>query len=376
MKYWFSIKILLFFGLISGPLLLNIFSGSIQMANIEKRSVAQLPPWPKKYEELTEFKQELIDFAATHFGGRDIMLNWLSNIKYRVFSESISKRVSIGKNGYVFMNSHDESTQNSLLLTVCNSERKRLKELDSAVQKLSNLSSRHNAEHLILVVPTKSVVYSEHLPNEIIEECGRNETNWIQKWAGNHADVVYPVDQYIAWKKDIRVFFKKRFHWIGDLPYQTAEWVLNRWGMVFHSQLFTSINTSIESDLAAHLYGLDFSVQDRYYLLSEDIKVCQNPTCLNGFKKHYAHGRLKTYHSNVNNNRLLLLTDSFGPIGAQYFAGGFGEVYATNLNHLKRSEEKAFLNWAFKAVQPTHVIYLIHDGGTIWQMKRLNRALD
>lgn len=364
--------------IISFPLLLNILGKSNQVALVENKAVTKWPEWPESISGVVSYQSELVDYLEDQFGGRSFMLKLLSGIKYNLFSESISKRVSVGQHGYVFMNSHDENDSNSLLFSVCKNEPpfpQTMNEITSAMDKLGHLAAQYQFKEQVLIVPTKSVIYPEYLPSEIQTECGINQQNWITSWARKHDKVNYPLDEFYRWKDDLDVYMPKRFHWIGALPYKVAQMITEHWGLNYNNELFTPRQKRIESDMQNHLYGINLSQDGIDYEMSESVTLCQTTSCLDGFKSHFSHGHIKVYTSNVNNKRLLLLSDSFGPFAAKYFSGGFGEVYATNLNNLKKSEEKQFYKWIIKSVQPTHLLYLIHDGGTVWQMKRLNRSL-
>lgn len=378
MKTWYKYKALLFIGIISCPLLFTFLGQSNDVAKVENKKSVSVPDWPQSFNEIETYQADLVSYIEEQFGGRATMLKLLSYFKYYIFSESISKRVSVGKNGYVYMNSHDESNANSLFFSICKKDKPRpetMAELISGVAKLAELSRHNNIIDKILIVPTKSMVYPEYLPNEIQAECDQDKQNWIQDWASSQVNVLYPLQELRRWKQDFSVYLPKRFHWIGQLPHKVAEMMAEIWTIEFNNQLFEPQRTDIGSDLKNHLYGLNMSQTAVDYDMSKLVKVCRDDKCFDGFKAHYTNGHLKMYRSDVNNKRLLILSDSFGPHAAKYFVGAFGEVYASNLNNLKRDEEQAFFKWMIQTVQPTHLLYLIHDGGTLWQIKRLNRAL-
>ncbi|WP_154224229.1 hypothetical protein [Marinicella rhabdoformis] len=382
MKTIYQMMSLLFFMLVlSLPALKYLTEEPKSHSTIENRALASLPDLPLNFDQLTSARNDFEAYLKDHFGFKDSIIKRINGINYFLYKETTSKRVSIGKNGYLYLNSHGNDNKNAILKSVCNvttPTEATLKKMKSGLNRFIDHHQTKGIETAITIIPTKSKIYPEFLPNMEGHWCDNTHPTWIDEFISdlNNSQLIYPLALFKAWKTEFDVFLPKRFHWNGKTPYKMAQKILKHWNI--EQTLFPSSSIEpIKSDLNNHLAGLAFfDTTTKYSYLDEKMTRCRNADCITGFKSHYERGVVQQYKRNTDNSlTLLILSDSFGPGITRQLPIGFSEVVSVDLNHLQKNEEKAFIKWIVKKVKPSHMLYVMHDGGIIWQSLRLNRML-
>lgn len=371
------IKIVMFFMIISAPLIaswLNI--GKLNAE--ENRQLSSFPIWQGD-GAIENYRDNLQNYFKDHFGLKTYMVSLLNQINFYLFVESPSKKVSMGKDGFIFLNSHDNSQPNSLIMQICKSELDDLSllgKIRAGVNGFLASMEVKKVKPLFVLIPTKSKVYAEKLPDYLAEECDYDRQTWIDLLVKKMVNkyIFYPLETFISWKKSFPVYFSKHFHWTGRTPVETARLILQAWEINPQQGSLNRSKRFVESDLSRHFKGVNIGNQLTHYELDKSITKCQKIDCLTGLSDYYTNGNVQIFSRQAQGgHRLLILSDSFGPALAKTMTLGFAEVVSIDLNALQQEEEAAFFEWIFDRVKPSHIIYIVHDGGFIWQALRLER---
>ncbi len=381
-RVYLRFSLLAFYFVISLPMMVMLVSEKKQQSKVENRVLAKWPALPKDYQNLQQARSQLESYLEDHFGWRDHFIAANNKVKFKLFNELSSNRLTSGLDGYIFMNSHGKDDNLSMLKSVCGvtvpSDNSR-EEMRAGIKSFLSYHDNKGINTTVAIIPTKAKIYPEYLPEWLAGWCQGSKPTWIDDFAQSFGpgEVIYPLADFIDWKRSGPVYLPKHFHWNGTTPYWFAQQLFKFWNIEPELQPNTE-QILISSDLNNHLSGLHFDDYSVSYEYSDNsLERCFTSECLPGLEAYYMRGEVFKYsRKSPHNNRLLLLSDSFGPGVMRHLFAGFQEVVAIELNQLKKDEEQNFLYWVSEAVQPTHMIYVMHDGGLIWQARRLNRVFN
>lgn len=350
----------------------------------ENRTLTQKPDWPNKFVDLKKHTANIDDYLADQFGFRKNFISGANKVRYKLFDEIISKQITVGKNGFFYFNSHSAKTPNSLIKSICSiiplSLRAQKKTKKYFAAFLKHTRNQGIITH-IAVIPTKLKIYPEYLPALEKKWCDPLQFNWVDSLMESMAElqVYYPLEMMLELKKSIQVYLPKHFHWHGHLPAIVAEDIMkNLWNIKPTFNIKPKI-ANVQPDLKNHYRGLTFYEESKQYnYKSQGIKTCKGKNCLADLNKYYKKG-ISFTHTNNNiktKNKLVLLTDSFGAFISEHFSRGFPEVILISINYLKPEEEYRFYQWITKDIKPTHLLYLMHDGGIYGRANKLELLMN
>jgi len=371
------ISVVFYFALLSAPLLGHLLTSTSE--NKENRKLAPAPQWPDSWAAIESSKSQLEAYLADHFGLRTLFIKWTNKVKYHAFGEVTSSQITIGEAGYIYLNSHNKNTPNSLIKEICGVIKPDLALSNTIKQGINDFIDYYQSQEtqvIFAVIPTKSKIYPEYLPTQQKSWCSSIETSWIDVLLNqlNQKNLFYPLHQFKAWKNSFPVYLSKHFHWNGITPNKTAEMIFKQWEIKPEPE-HAYQEQKVLSDLSSHLTGLFFEDNSIKYNY-QDLEFCHGNQCIDGFVTKYKNGVVKLNTSGLDSGRkLLILSDSFGPHITPHFSRGFDHVYSVDINQLQENEEQAFFSWIISYTQPTHILYLIHDGGMVWQTLRLKRVV-
>lgn len=346
--------------------------------NIENRILAQWPSFDATQHDVRDYRNRIEDYLEDRLGLKNAFVKLYNNWLYLFFNKLSSTQVSTGENGFIYLNSHSKNQTNGIFDAICSQElipKVLEKQLESAIKRFNSLMSESAINGIILIVPTKPKIYPENLPSDYKLLC-QQRPSWQENMVStiDSNKLLYPVDQFYAWKEQFEVYHSKRFHWIGQAPYHTARWVLDSWNIKPDISPLISQRT-ITSDLNSYSLGLNFHNNGFVYDYSQKLsKQCVGKQCLADWVNHYQNGVLRYFRTQRSNGRsLLVLSDSFGPFIDEHFLQGFDTVWSVELNNLTEDED-SFFKWVISTTNPSHTIVVMHDGGTVSQLLRMNRV--
>ena len=348
----------------------------------ENRKLYQIPPLPTNLTTISNFTSNVDNYLSDQFGYRDLFIKSANRLNYYLFNESTSKQITIGKNKFIYLNSHNAEHKNSLIKSVCGM--RELSKLNkdlivSSIKGFLDYFSQQGYVTTFAIIPTKSRIYPENLPKPQSTWCLNHSKTWMDNLIDSRLNnmVYYPLNKMRKWKNKFDVYVAKHFHWNGELSYKVAEDIMkNIWG--FNLILTPSKSEAItKSDLSRFLLGVqlkDQSVKFDYSKLG--VKECKGNKCISNLKDLYERGVAFHYEKQQHlNRRLLILSDSFGAEIAQHFIRGFDEVTNINITSLKDDEQQGFYRSILNNVKPTHFLFLIHDGNILGRSIKLKKLL-
>ena len=294
----------------------------------------------------------------------------------------MSKQITIGKNGFIFFNSHSSKKPNALIKSVCgitSLSKKFLVKSKTYLSDFVNYTRSFGIQAHIAIIPTKTRIYPEYLPTLENQWCQSTENTWRDSFLealSNHI-VYYPLKLMRNLKSSIQVYLPKYFHWQGQTPNLVAiDIIENLWGLNLQFDI-SPRKLNIKTDLRLLLKGLHFYDESYFFdYAKKGVVSCSGAYCLKGIKKYYENPILNTFKRKGNDLKLVLISDSFGKHIAADFSLGFADVIHIDANNLKPEEQFGLYKWIVTDIKPTHLLYLFHDGGLYGQTLLLERLMN
>lgn len=373
--------LVLFFGLLFLPMFRHVVVGD-QLKSDENRPLNQRPQLPTTLDEIRAYPPQLNSYFEDQFGFRREFIGALNKIKYYFFNEVLSKQITMGKNAFIYLNSHSSNHPNSMLKSVCgvNEPSKKFQhQTKKYFIKFIDYFRQEGINAHMVVVPTKARIYPENLPKVEQKWCMSKTTTWRDRlFSEIDSDVLYyPLKKMLDMKIVMPVYLPKSFHWHGLLPNVIAMDIMSTLWQIETTIDFEPDSIQVESDLRKQLAGLRFVESSHHYDYNKlGANVCFGKHCVTGIEAVYEHANVYHYSKETDGYKLVLLSDSFGENIAANFIRGFAEVVSIDTNNLKVTEQASFYEWIINDVKPSHLLYLIHDGGTYGQSLRLSQFLE
>ncbi|MEM1403138.1 MAG: hypothetical protein AAGG55_07405 [Pseudomonadota bacterium] len=282
----------------------------------------------------------------------------------------------------MFLTSHEVEFPRASLAYFCNPREARVDQLFQGLTRLSErLVERGSSLHLA-VVPSKLSLYGERLPATLPT---RLRQNCVDRVANNELAVhglkrrspsfcvFYPREEMFALRDTPHFYPPESFHANSRLNYEFTVEYLRELGVSDEPIPAKASLETIDADLT--LMGFEREVKAWVYNYAQGItRYRRAPEWLRPvYKGARGFGRYKT-EAPLSNQKVLMLSDSFGAYFAPHLASGFSELMHVNIKHLRASEVEQFLETALRESGADRVILLVHDAGLLNQS--LRRFLD
>lgn len=341
----------------------------------ENRHLADPPAMPAAARDVLKLPAQIDAYLNDHFGLRRGLVSLSNRLRYHVFHEVTSPQLTVGKNGFLFFTSHSATDPLSLVNFLCGQGitppwiEQTAGTIGAAVRRMT---AQHPASTL-MIVPTKTVLYPEYLPDWLQGQCGKGlpPVPGIVAALGRDpavaAHVRYPYDQMMALKPAFDVFPKENFHWEGEGARRVAEALAEQTFGLGKLADLPSRPGRAPSDIQHFVPGVRLDIHTRIPdYAAAGVSACDGAACFPELGEAAGKlGDVSRYRRNGGAGpRLLLVSDSFGHAIAGYFAQYFGEVWHLSTNNIKLlsdDERRRVKRAAFGAYAPDRVLYLYHD---------------
>ena len=274
--------------------LIGFISAHKEISVKENRALAKLP---KLLE--TKYFQKIDLYLRDHFGFRETFINFYKNIKNSIKTKEGFKAV-LGKNNWAFYSgciNHYEGKMDN-------------KKIDDFIQKIKDLRSTFpKIPIIIIVVPNKTFIYEQYLPDYVVKNPQRFNT--IKKL--NYIKDINVLDLYPILKKArVKTFMKNDTHWNGVGAYIAYKEIINFINSV------SSFNFTIKQDIKEIQSNIKYSGDISSMLDKKDIFVDDNNEVV--FKTNFANIIKKTkskvaqipdFKNSKGNKNVLIFHDSF-----------------------------------------------------------------
>jgi alginate O-acetyltransferase complex protein AlgJ len=156
-----------FVGVLWLPFLQMHFRSFPEPENTENRELAQAPAGD--YVSFADFVDGWERYAVDNFGFRPYLIRWYSALKLTLLGVSPVPSVILGKDSWLFYHSEalaDGNTVNDFRGTIPLSHAELVK-LQQRLEANQRVFAGENIGYLVVIVPNKSTIYREYMPDNI-----------------------------------------------------------------------------------------------------------------------------------------------------------------------------------------------------------------
>ena len=355
------------------PALASFVTDHESRARWEKRALAS---FDQVGDAITakELFTALEQFINDHIGFAMPLNKFYRHTQFYLFGDSPIPNVSIGSDGFVFVNSASTLHPNQRLVKTCKPANEAVARAGRHVRQMFDAVRGTELSLTFAVVPSKLLLYADRLPNtvpnELREACASLEPQLtlpgqLEKQFGEQQNLFYFPLTELARHRDAEAFYPPgNFHSNSMSNHLFAEDLLQKMG-IEPGEGFSK-GASLRS-VRADIKMLGFEREALVWSYPYDDYVItsrrQQPKWIRKFFKHARDfGTFET--GNPASERVaLVFSNSFGKYVTPHIAPGFRRLHHISLNDVKIKEMSGGLSEVIARLQPTDLIILVHDGG-------------
>lgn len=345
-------------------------------AALEQLHYHTLSKWPKTdglfgspVHYFSQARSWLADRAYPIIGA-----SMLSNkVLYSVFRTAPQIRLTLGKDGFLFVNGHSDDTVNELFDNLCiKAHSGPAKEhLQNAFASLAKFAQARAIAVDVVIVPTMATLYGDYLPASVpptyLSACrqrvsGDSPLLRIPKQAG--MNFLYPFPQMKAARNDEAFFPKGNWHASGMSLKVVRDAYLALLGVQGEVDDRLVRGTAPSEILASYGIIADFPI---YFVRNEHVR--RDPDRLAALVKEVSD--LYPYPSFAANyyvnsspvipESVLMVSDSFGDRASEVFAGAFKSTF--QVASLQKENMRELIERVSRLEGTTRLILLVQEGG-------------
>lgn len=220
----------LFLVLLLMPMIGQIVSVGTGVTATEMRAPNELPGLPATIEEFTVLPQRFEAWLKDHFGFRNDLVLVNNLIRVKVFGQSTSPLVVLGRNGWLFYTGENTLEQTRGI------DRFTPEDLDRWIDVMERRQAwlaERGIPMLMVAIPNKERVYREELPawaTQVNPESRMEQI--VRRLAERRSPLVFMdmTADLVAAKKDMKVYHQADTHWTVDAAFnigyrKIAEWI-------------------------------------------------------------------------------------------------------------------------------------------------------
>jgi alginate O-acetyltransferase complex protein AlgJ len=292
------------------PTLDSIFNFSPIKELFEKRKESSMPQTPKSFAEILAFPKAFDAFFNDHYGMRKTLITWHSKMMDKVFDESPSSRVVIGKEGWYYFNNYNSildaqgqaTITDELIAVGVEHYAKNRKQVEDAGMK-----------YLLVIAADKTSIYPEFLPDYIKPAVGGHRIDkFLAALLKKYPDFPVVDARPILLKAKLKekVYQETDTHWNRRGAHATYMVMMQKLGIKPNprSKFKDVAEEWIKGDIS-DIMGNDAS--NLNYELEPKFKETINPVDPNAEEKKKFHNVTIFSNDNKNLPRLFVYQDSF-----------------------------------------------------------------
>ncbi|MCZ9886025.1 alginate O-acetyltransferase AlgX-related protein [Brachyspira hyodysenteriae] len=288
--------IAIFFSFLILPsIIYSVFGNYFDKTNYEKRTKAEKPIF--SINNLSKYTQEYEKYFNDHIAFRNELIQKKVYLDLVLFNYFINtKHTLIGKEDWLFMKWHPivEQYIGEYMFTD--------KELEIVKKNLIDFRNKlkcQNIDLVIMIIPEKSTVYDNYLPDYIQKmKCKTNITEQLLNYIKENTDIniVYPKDELIKYKDKYELYYKYDDHWN------------NLGGYIGYYELMKSINIDIQKIDMFNIYKTGYSDINNVMGIWNDLVWLINLPSTKKYNNQYNY-----FISNFTTNNYKIIEGKRGP---------------------------------------------------------------
>ncbi|MDD4189453.1 MAG: hypothetical protein PHX37_05150 [Eubacteriales bacterium] len=288
----------------------------------EKRQLSKMPDIVGENGLNLEFTSQFDTFFSENFGQRSNYITMYANIAYALTGDSVNKKVTAGKDGWLFYYETLSDYTGAKVLSQA--------ELNCLYRILflqNEYVTDNDADFIFMAVPNKNSIYPEYMPDRYAEGKGESSLEKLEKLLEeNDFPCISLLSSLKAVKSEELLYHKKDTHW-------------NNYGaMSACNALLSAIENKIKGYGFKNYENLNFETS---YIWQGDLDTMLFPASNKKDLQYtfdvaldfkYAKP-MRTYEdilieteSEANDTRILMFRDSFANAMIPYISNAFGKA--------------------------------------------------
>lgn len=290
------------------------------METTENKVLSEIPKIKEDGKLNVEYLSRMGEYFTEHFAFRQQMVSANAAIYGRIFKTSVTDKVLLGQNGWMYYTETlDDYTARRLMTE------RALKNVVHNLKLMQEYIESRGSKFILVIAPNKNSLYSDNMPYNYQKRTEKNNYERL-KPLFDSAGIHY-VDLFSAFRESGEVlYFKKDTHWNNkgavlayneimknmDLDYETYE------------HIPFEVKKDHMGDLTEMLYPLNSTLEENQYYHKEWLYSYHNEVT------DHMDNWIET-SSPKSDECLLMYRDSFGESMLPFFAEEFGTAYFSRL---------------------------------------------
>lgn len=382
--------IALLFFLLSLPAAIGfVGNDTAALERLENRRMASFPKWSLYQQHPDHFIAAVEQYLKDRVGLRRAANQLYRKLRYFLLKDPPMVNITIGRDGFVFMNSHREDRPDFVFQLLCEQQidpdAALIAEMDRIFASVTGYYANRGSKVTIAAAPTNVALYADKLPltvdRKYRDACQAYPANdhllaQLERMGrvNNRYTLYYPLALFQAHRDEPYFYPKEKWHWTGRSAYLFARDLLRFSGVVNRLMLDDPTEVGTVGDDLMMFFGFSRSVRGLVYPYASFETTMEKPKWTASLSREGGLLRFTTKTA-LSDTRGLLLANSFGIDLAPHLAKGFSEFYFFNLNSLNKKEEENFYTHIIDRTRPDHIYILFDDAGIIAAPKRLEAFL-
>ncbi len=274
----------------------------------EKRELSKLPKFT--IENYEAYSGQFTAFLKDYIPFRQNITTFYNNLSINVFEKTTDKGVILGKDNWLFYNSHEKDPQTDELIDYSGSAlytEAQMERIAAEVRAADEFCAAHGAKMIFLIAPNKSTVYSQYMPDLYVRQSDTSRIDKLFEYLCENTDaaIMYPEKELIEYSKTNKTFFANDTHWNGLGGFLTTTLLAEEFSIDYPSlDEVNLIEDSSPEDLKLML-GVDSYPADTGNTIPNYAEIYQSTLVASS-------ENMDSYVSdNPNGKTMLLLGDSF-----------------------------------------------------------------
>lgn len=357
--------------LLISPVLTGLMSDHENRSEREKRILASFPSIAKSVS-VSGYFQAMAAFIDDHIGFVGPVNETYRKAQFYLFRDSPVANVDIGRDGFVFLNSHFPDKPYNRYRLNCEPDPATVRTTIFTLERLERAAMAAGLELTIALLPSKVLLYPERLPHTVPMHLRRacralapEDTLPALVEQGlkrSRSSFFFPFEELARHKDEPDFYPPGNFHANSQASHLFAqrmlEWMGNDPGPAFDRGGKT---TAITADLDMLGFRREITAWT-YPYESFGVKAYRRqPDWVRDYFPNTADfGMFMTaFPSSAKTG--LLLTNSFGKYLAPHLAPGFKRLFHVNLNHVASSEIEARFESLVERTGASDLVILVQD---------------
>jgi hypothetical protein len=347
-------------------------------AALESFHTRRLHVWPESAafgRDPVQYLRELRDWLADRAFPIMAASRLENRAAYFLLRDAPSPRITLGEDGHIFVNGSDDQKIHWYFEAGCvNAHQPRqLHELEGNLKQWSRLARRRQLRVDVVVIPTSASIYADKLPDSVPapyrEACRQRtagESPLLDVQGVGAVSFLYPLREMLAARADPAFFPRGNWHPRGLSLQVVRNTYLSRLGLPAPSEEMLELGSAPAE--ALEMYGID-QEEPTYFLRNAHVRpdLAGEAELRRRIEDQFL-GPLFVMHVYDNDRppsaeSVLMLSDSFGDLSAEAFAGGFRRLIQINTNQLRPGYGQELVDRLQQFEQIQRIILLIREGG-------------